>query len=229
MRPLLPLAIEPHVVLGARAGRFSRLRGSKRQFGRDRRSGAIVAWMSSRSNSSRPPGKPHGKLTAQQARFAEQYVVDLNGTQAAIRAGYSPTGAASQANALLHKSQVVTRVQELQAQRTERAKIDADFVLARLVEEVQADVADLFEADGTLRPVETWPLPFRRGLIAGIKVNELWETGADGRKAKIGVTREVVFSDRIKRLELLGKHVNVQAFKEKLSLGAENPLRALYD
>ena len=87
-------------------------------------------------------------------------------------------------------------------------KIDADFVLARLVEEVQADVADLFEADGTVKPVETWPMPFRRGLIAGIKVNELWETGADGRKVKVGVTREVMFSDRVRRLELLGKHVN---------------------
>jgi hypothetical protein len=82
-------------------------------------------------------------------------------------------------------------VQQLQQERNAKLDIDARWVLQRLMEEAIADVADLFDEKGAVRPVEQWPMAWRRGLVAGVKVNELWETGPDGRRVQVGVTREL--------------------------------------
>ena len=79
---------------------------------------------------------PTGSLPEKRERFAQEYVVDLNATQAAIRAGYSARTARAQGSRLLTNVDVQERVRELQAARAERVQIDADWVLARLVENV---------------------------------------------------------------------------------------------
>jgi phage terminase small subunit len=159
-------------------------------------------------------------LTPQQARFVEEYLLDLNGTQAAIRAGYSSKGAKVQASRLLTHDNVLAALSEAQAKRSERTKIDADWVLSRLAEEANADIADLYDDDGALKPVKGWPPIWRKGLVAGIDVVEEYET-VDGKKERVGTVRKLKLSERIRRIELIGKHVGVQAFREKVSL--ENP------
>jgi len=71
-------------------------------------------------------------LNPKQEQFCLEYLIDLNGKQAAIRAGYSPKTAESQASTLLRNPKVASRVQELKAQRVERTEISADFVLMGL-------------------------------------------------------------------------------------------------
>lgn len=68
-------------------------------------------------------------LTAKQQRFAEEYLVDLNATQAAIRAGYSERTANEQGNRLLANASVQAVISEGQAKRSERTQITADMVL----------------------------------------------------------------------------------------------------
>lgn len=75
--------------------------------------------------------KPRG-LTAKQERFCAEYLMDLNATQAAIRAGYSPRTAAQAAHKLGEKSSVSERIQELQADRSQRTQVTADRVIERL-------------------------------------------------------------------------------------------------
>jgi len=80
----------------------------------------------------RPPKeKPQTRegLTPKQSRFIDEYLVDLNGTQAAIRAGYSPNSANEQASALLAKPNIRSLVDQLMAERAARTRIDADYVL----------------------------------------------------------------------------------------------------
>ncbi|AZV94480.1 terminase small subunit [Pseudomonas sp. S 311-6] len=72
------------------------------------------------------------KLTEKQARFAHEYVVDLNGKQAAIRAGYSEKTAEQQGNRLLRNAQVQALIQELMALRSKRTEITQDNVLLEL-------------------------------------------------------------------------------------------------
>src|SRR5690554_2819403 len=72
-------------------------------------------------------------LTAKQERFVSEYLVDLNATQAAIRAGYSRRTAEQQGFQLLKKTSVATAIAEAKAARSERTKIDADYVLRQAV------------------------------------------------------------------------------------------------
>ncbi len=69
------------------------------------------------------------KLTDKQAKFCEEYLVDLNGTQAAIRSGYSPKTANEQASRMLAKVNIQERIAEKQSEASDRTSITVDFVL----------------------------------------------------------------------------------------------------
>ena len=81
-------------------------------------------------------------------------------------------------------------------------QLDPQFALAH------ADMADLYDEIGRVKPVKDWPLVWRQGLVAGVEVETIGEGAGHVTKIKI--------SERIKRVELIGKHVDVQAFKEKV-------------
>lgn len=72
------------------------------------------------------------KLNAKQEMFCKEYLIDLNATQAAIRAGYSEKTARSQGQRLLTNVDVLARVKELKDKRAEELELDAYWVLKRL-------------------------------------------------------------------------------------------------
>lgn len=160
---------------------------------------------------SKSPVKGPGRLTAKQARFVEEYLIDLNATQAATRAGYSAKTARQTGAENLSKPVIADAIAEAQGERSERVKVDADWVLSRLSDEATADLADILDEAGVIRPVRDWPLIWRQGLVAGIDVQEMLVEGV-----KVGETVKIKLSDRIRRIELIGKHVGVGAFRERV-------------
>ena len=156
-------------------------------------------------------GAQPADLNAKQAAFVREYLLDLNATQAAIRAGYSHRTAEQQGSRLLSNAKVAEAVQAAQTARAERTEIDADWVLKRLASEATADLADILNDAGGIKPVHEWPLIWRQGLVAGIEVQQNVVEGVSA-----GETVKIKLSDRIKRIELIGKHVNVQAFREQV-------------
>ena len=84
-------------------------------------------------------------LTARQQRFVDEYLIDLNATQAAIRAGYSAKTAEPQASRLLTNVKVSQAVAVAMNARAERLHVDADWVLRRWVEIAQADPNELIQ------------------------------------------------------------------------------------
>lgn len=153
-------------------------------------------------------------ISPKENRFCEEYIVDLNGTQAAIRAGYSRHTARSQACDILTRPDIISRIDELKAERTEKTGINAAWVLKRLRDEAEADVAELYGDDGQLLPVDEWPLIWRRGLITGLDVEII--RAPDG--TEMGILKKIKISDRVRRLELIGKHVDVKAFEERVAV-----------
>jgi phage terminase small subunit len=153
-------------------------------------------------------------LTGRKLRFAEEYLVDLNGAKAAVRAGYAESRDRSTASRLLTEPEVAAFVEAGIAARSKRTQIDADWVLKRLEAEAEADMADLYDEHGGLKPIREWPEIWRKGLVAGVEVEELRTDGA-----VLGLVRKIRLSDRIKRVELIGKHVGVQAFRDQVGLG----------
>ena len=97
-------------------------------------------------------------LTPRQQRFVEEYLVDPNGHQAALRAGYAPRGARQTVTHLLKRPEVAQAIRRGMDARAERMRLDADRVLAELVRIAFADIGNLVDwgPDGvTLKPKQT--------------------------------------------------------------------------
>jgi len=156
-------------------------------------------------------------LTDLQERFCREYLIDLKAGPAAIRAGSRAENPYVAGNEFLTNPNVAARIAELQAERSAATKIDAAWLLTRLADEAVADIADLYTADGALKSVHEWPEVWRTGLVQGIEAEELTAGRGDGRET-MGIIRKVKLSDRVKRLELIGKHIGVQAFKDQVAV-----------
>lgn len=146
------------------------------------------------------------KLNDRQEMFCLEFIKDLNATQAAIRAGYSKRAAQQSSSRLMSNDVIQARISDLQKNRNEELKIDANYVLKRLVEIDEMDVLDILNDDGGLKPVKDWPITWRRSL-SGLEVVEMM---ADGDP--VGALKKIKWPDKIKNLELLGKHISVGAF-----------------
>lgn len=155
-------------------------------------------------------------LTDKQEMFCREYLIDLNATQAAIRAGYSEKTSNEQGARLLANVSVQNRISELKAERNDRIDIDATYVLRRLIEIDQMDVLDILLANGELKPIAQWPKVWRITL-SGMDVTEM--AGTD----TAGLLKKIKWPDKVKNLELLGKHVTVQAFKESVKSEVSGP------
>lgn len=151
-------------------------------------------------------------LTPKQRRFVAEYLVDLNATQAAIRAGYSTKTAKVQGARLLTKADLQRAVSEGMAKRQERLEVKADDVLRELLRVAMADLGKAYDGNGHLLPIHDIPEDTRRAM-AGVKVFDEFE-GYGKERTKIGEVREVRFWDKNKALELLGKHLKL--FVERL-------------
>jgi phage terminase small subunit len=154
-------------------------------------------------------------LNARQQRFVEEYLLDLNATQAAIRAGYSSRTAGQIGEKLLKKVEIRSAVLAGKIERSERTKVDAAWLLRRLVDEADADAGDLFDDSGALLPIKQWPPIWRKGLITAVDVEH---DHVDGKV--VGSVAKIRMVDRSRRLDMIGKHVDVQAFRELLGLGS---------
>ncbi|RRW77620.1 terminase small subunit [Pantoea dispersa] len=148
-------------------------------------------------------------LTDKQEMFCREYLIDLNATQAAIRAGYSEKTARDIGCENLAKPNIQERISQLTKERNERTQVDADYVLKRLTEIDQMDVLDILTDVGDLKPVKDWPKVWRTSL-SGLDVMAM---AGEGDTA--GLLKKIKWPDKVKNLELLGKHVDVQAFKEQ--------------
>lgn len=121
-------------------------------------------------------------LSEKQRLFIKEYLVDLNATQAAIRAGYSAKTAYRQGADLLHKTSIREAIEKAQAERSQRVEVTQDYVINNLVEIVE-------------RTMQRAPVTNRKGeQIKDSKGRNVW--CFDAKAAN-------------KALELLGKHLGV--------------------
>lgn len=126
-------------------------------------------------------------LTPKQAKFCEQFIVDLNATQAAIRAGYSSKSARFQASALLTNPNISSRIEELRKSQSKRTELTADYVLSGLQEVAERCLQR--------KPVMEWDYE-NKCLVQKTDENGegIWEFDSSGAN---------------RAFELLGKHVGV--------------------
>jgi len=141
-------------------------------------------------------------LTPKQARFAAEYLIDLNSTQAAIRAGYSPKVADREGYRLLRKAEITALVSAGKAKQLEKADLTATRVLEELRRLAFSDVRSLFDAAGNLKPIHTLN-PEESACIASLEVIIKNAQAGDGH---MDTVHKLKVWDKTRSLEMLAKH-----------------------
>lgn len=144
------------------------------------------------------------KLTDKQQRFVDEYLIDLNATQAAIRAGYSAKTADQQGSRMLANVKVKQAVAEKQAQRSKRTGVNQDRVVLELAKVAFAKITDIVDSNGRIKEDAS---PDDLACIESIKYKE-----SDNEYGG-SVEREVKIASKLKALELLGKHLGMWSDK----------------
>lgn len=169
-----------------------------------------------------------GGLNPKQARFAQEYLKDLNATQAAIRAGYSKATAKQQGARLLTHDDVAEMVRLGQ----ERASTKSDATVSRVMQELSrlgfSDIRKAFDADGNLIPPGQWDDDFAASVASIEVVTRSLPGQAEGeldaqphggalarkRNAKVEYIHKIKIWDKNSALEKLAKHLGM--FIEKI-------------
>lgn len=147
-------------------------------------------------------------LTEKQERFCQEYLIDLNGTQAAIRSGYSIDSAKEIASENLTKPNIQLRITELNRSRQEATGINQKRVLEEYAKIAFFDIREVFDVDGGLINVKQLD-DNSAGAIASIKSSEEWGEDENGDKVITGTLKEVKVFDKIRALQDLGKHLGL--------------------
>lgn len=166
------------------------------------------------------------KLTDKQKRFVDEYLIDLNGKQAAIRAGYKEKTAEQQASRLLSNVKVQAAIKKRMEEREKRTEITQDRVLQELAKIGFADIKDFLrfgtektlvgydEEDGEMVPVYDYK------QVVEVKPSEQ----VDGTLiSEVSISAKGVFSfkmhDKMKALDMMGKHLGM--FKDRIEHSGE--------
>ena len=150
-----------------------------------------------------------GKLTAKQQRFCDEYLIDLNATQAAIRAGYKRSEYTdTNANKILENTRVAEEIEKRMAERSRRTGINQDRVILELARIAFVNPQNVIDPDDA--SVRADATEDDLACIQSVKVKTM-----DSEKGS-STEREVRLADKMRALELLGKHLGM--FKDNIKL-----------
>lgn len=144
-------------------------------------------------------------MTKKQKMFCEEYLIDLNATQAAIRAGYSPDTAKEIGCENLTKPNIRAQIDKSMAERSRRTGVNAYRVILELAKIAFVNATDVI--DMKTATVKETALQEDTAAIQSVKVKTFGEDG---------IEREIKMADKMKALELLGKHLGM--FRDKIEL-----------
>lgn len=153
-------------------------------------------------------------LTNKQKAFVKEYLVDLNATQAAIRAKYSKKTAGAIGEENLKKPDIAKAIQAEMDKRGKRTEITADKVLQELAKLGFADIRNVFNEHGQLLPIHMLPAEVAAS-ISSIEVVTTRIPGSD--PVEVEHTSKIKFWDKRGSLELLGKHMKLFTDKVEIS------------
>jgi phage terminase small subunit len=150
------------------------------------------------------------KLTARQEQFVKEYLIDLNASQAAVRAGYKgdPNTIGPR---LMADVGIRSLVEKAQAQRSQKVELTQERVLLELRRLALFDIRKIFNADGTLKRV----VDLDDDTAAAIMSVEMVEIGTDGQLA---ISKKFKASDKKGALELTMRHMGMLNDKLELTM-----------
>jgi phage terminase small subunit len=162
-------------------------------------------------------------LTARQKLFALEYLKDLNASQAAIRAGYSPRTAEAAGSRLLRNVKVLAEIQAAMDKRREKLELTAEYTLRAITNIAHFDPRKLFDEKGNMKDIPDLDADTARN-ISGFDFVTLYD-GEGDQKHAFGQLRKIRLRDSLKALELEGRHQKL--FTDKVEHGLDEETRRL--
>jgi phage terminase small subunit len=151
--------------------------------------------------------KSRPALNSRRLTFCKEYIIDFNGSRAAICAGFAENSARSTASFLLTNPNIQAEIDRLRKAREDRLEASADFVVRELMRIAKFDIRQAYDSDGSLKAPHDLPDDVAK-VISSVEVDELYE-GVGKDREKIGVTKKIKTWDKIRALEALGEHFGI--------------------
>lgn len=156
--------------------------------------------------------KKETKLTGRQARFVQEYLIDFNGTQACIRAGYSANAAKEQATRLLTYAHVKKAIEEGKNKIMQRVEITQERVVNEYAKIAFCDTRQFFCNDGRLKPVSEWTEEMA-ACVSALDIAEFSEEA---------IIKKLKLIDRKGALDSLARYLGM--FKDKVEVSVDASL-----
>lgn len=159
-------------------------------------------------------------LTPKQQRFVSEYLIDLNATAAAIRAGYSQRTAYSTGHDCLKKPEIAAAIQAAMKEREQRTHITQDRVLQELARLAFSDIRRAFNDDGTLKAPKDMDADTAAAL-AGIDTTSEVRRSDDGSGAATVITKKIKVFDKGTALTLAMRHLGMLTDRAEVTVTAK--------
>lgn len=152
-------------------------------------------------------------LNERQWRFCQEYLIDCNGKQAAIRAGYAPHSAEVTGSRLLRNAKVKARIADLQAKRAKRVGLEADQVLEVLGRVIESNIDDYTVVDeetGGLIVDFRGTTRNQKGMVQKVKSKANIVPGSeDGERRVVVVETEFTLVDKLAAIDKVMRHLGM--------------------
>ena len=154
-------------------------------------------------------------------RFAHEYIVDHNGTRAAIRAGFAERGAHVTASRLLRAPKVAARIGELTKKVLDKVDAHSEFLIKSLRQMSEVTLADIFNDDWSLKKLSEMS-PAALLALESVQFKSVTVSGVE-----MGEAPTVKLASRLIAMQMLGRHHTVSAWEENINLGTSGNRAAL--
>lgn len=155
-------------------------------------------------------------MNPKRLRFVQEYLIDLNATQAAIRAGYSARSAEVTGSRLLGDAKVAAEIAKRNQKRIEKLDLSAERVLGELMRLAFFDPRKFWNEDGSLKKITELDDDTARAL-QGFEVEKLYEHFGKGQATESGTVSKIKMADKGLNLERLGRHLKLFTDKVEVS------------
>lgn len=152
-------------------------------------------------------------MTPREEAFVREYLVDLDQSKAAVRAGYSERSARELGHRLMKKPAIKREIAKAMAERAQRTNVTADRVLQEIARIAFADVRQLFRDDGSMKP------PHELGPEAAAAVASFDVAEMGGDDAPLVTTKKAKLHDKVAALTLAARHLGM--LNDKLKVEGE--------
>jgi len=146
-----------------------------------------------------------GKISPKRKRFCEEYVIDHNKTQAAIRAGYSKKTASQQGERLCRFVECARYIKHLEQRISDDNRLSAQQALDDMFAIRNMKVSDILDDKLHIKPVSEWPDIWQM-YVSGVDIKEMYESGTTKGEVTMAVLKKLKWPDKQKNLEMISKH-----------------------